>query len=109
MAIALLSGALCAADEDRKPGLGMWVWPQTAFDTAAAREQLLAFCAQEGITHFDQHISIEEGSPDPSVENADALAALHAGLPVVLAEGESAIGRGSAALETVRRRFVLVG
>lgn len=76
MAIVLLSGTQGAADEDSKPGLGMWVWPQTAFDTAVAREKLLTFCAKEGITHFDQHISIEKGSSDPSVENADALAML---------------------------------
>lgn len=65
-----------AVGQSKKPGLGMWVWPQTAFDTAPAREKLLDFCAQEGIAHLDQHIGIEIGKAGPFLKNADALAAL---------------------------------
>lgn len=67
---------LCDAEEKQKPGLGMWVWPQKAFDTEESREKLLAFCAEEGITHLDQHIGIKKSASGPSLQNAEALAKL---------------------------------
>jgi hypothetical protein len=53
----------------------MWVWPQTAFSTEAAREKLLAFCAEQGITHLDQHVGFENGRAGRALENAHALTA----------------------------------
>jgi len=71
-----LGATLCGAGENKKPGFGMWVWPQTAFRTTEAREKLLTFCAKEGISHLDQHVSIERGDTDRSLKNAAPLAAL---------------------------------
>lgn len=67
---------LCDAEEKQKPGLGMWVWPQKAFDTAESRKKLLAFCVEEGITHLDQHVGIKKSASGPSLQNAEALAKL---------------------------------
>lgn len=66
----------CNAVQSSRPGLGMWVWPQTAFSTAPARERLLAFCAEEGVVHLDQHVGIESRPAGGSLKNAEALAAL---------------------------------
>ncbi len=74
--LLVLSAMLCDAGENDKPGLGMWVWPQNAFNTAAARRELLDFCAKEGISHVDQHVRIEIRSAALSIANADALTAL---------------------------------
>ena len=57
-------------------GLGMWSWRQTAFNTIETRRKLLAFCAQEGIAHVDQHVDINEEGKVHSVQNADSLRTL---------------------------------
>jgi hypothetical protein len=59
---------------DRMPGLGMWVWGPLA--TAQSRKELLAFCAEEKISHIDQHIGIERVGDERSVKNTAALRAL---------------------------------
>ncbi|MEP2777234.1 MAG: hypothetical protein ABJQ29_01745 [Luteolibacter sp.] len=74
--LLFLCASFCGAAESEKPGLGMWVWPQTAFDTPAAREKLLAFCADERITHLDQHVGFGKGATGLSLQNADALGKL---------------------------------
>lgn len=74
--LLFVGAALCDAEEKQKFGLGMWVWPQKAFDTAEARDKLLAFCDEEGITHLDQHVGIKKSASGPSLQNAEALAKL---------------------------------
>ncbi len=74
--ILLLVAIQCGADQNDTPRLGMWVWPQAAFSTETAREKLLAFCAEQGITHLDQHVGIENGNAVRSLKNANALATL---------------------------------
>lgn len=71
--ILLLVVSQCFADEDFTTRLGMWVWPEEAFSTEAAREKLLAFCAEQGITHLDQHAGIENSDSMRSLKNADML------------------------------------
>lgn len=69
-------GVFCDAGEKSKPDLGMWIWSQSAFDTAEARKRLLEFCADEGITRLDQHVSIQKNASGYSLKNAEALAKL---------------------------------
>ncbi len=74
--IALLSGALNGASENRNLGLGMWVWSQDAFSKTTARKELLDFCVEEGISHVDQHVIIMKQNTVRSIKNADALMTL---------------------------------
>ncbi len=55
-----------------EPPLGMWAWKQTHFDTAKARSEMLDFCEQEGISHIDQHVVINNNI----ITNVDALKCL---------------------------------
>ena len=55
-----------------EPPLGMWAWKQTHFDTAQARREMLDFCEQEGISHIDQHVVINNNI----ITNVDALKCL---------------------------------
>ena len=40
-------------------GLGMWVWPDEAYNTPEAKDELIAFSLSKGISHLDQHVGFE--------------------------------------------------
>lgn len=53
--------------------LGIWSWKQGSISTASARRELLDFCKEEGITHIDQHVSIQRTDDLMQVRNAGKL------------------------------------
>jgi hypothetical protein len=73
--LALLP-VFCQAEDPQLPGLGMWSWGQSSFSTPAARKTMLDFCAREGISHIDQHISIKRRGDTGEIQNQEALKAL---------------------------------
>ena len=76
LALLFILPVFASAEGAHAPGLGMWVWPQEAFETTNARKKLLKFCGQEGISHLDQHISFANTENTLTVKNQDALVSL---------------------------------
>lgn len=61
--------------EDSPPSLplGLWVWRDTDFNTPLARQELLDFSQQYGITHLDVHARLIEGDSDGDGEGEGGL------------------------------------
>ena len=53
--------------------MGIWSWQQDAITTASARTELLSFCRKEGITHIDQHVSLQQTDGAFQLRNAGKL------------------------------------
>jgi hypothetical protein len=56
--------------------LGMWVWPQTAYSTREARQQLIQFCVSHHIDRLDVGVRIARDNGTPAVESPEAIANL---------------------------------
>ena len=56
--------------------LGIWSWNQDCLMTKSARSELLGFCKKEGISHIDQHVSMERKDGHLHLVNANKIALL---------------------------------
>ena len=76
--VVMAAAKLPATATAPQKGLGMWVWQESAFGTAATRAELLDFCERNQIRHLDVHVRLTPaaqgaGTEIPTLPDAEAL------------------------------------
>lgn len=71
--VALLLAFPLSSYGEETPGLAIWSWSQSNFNSPRACDTLLDFCESESIVHIDQHIKMRRDGNGYAVDNQESL------------------------------------